>query len=228
MAGYVHTEEFVVRSYDLGPDHRLRLQTLCAYLEESAWLHADALGVGLERLMAEGRTWVLVRMRLRLDCLPRGGRRVRVETWPVEREHQRFRRDFCLLDGEDRVLARAVSQWAVVGLASRRLERIPDSVCALRPENPRRALEDGDIRIPVLREGRDGPVFPVRMADIDQNRHVNNNRYLDFLLEAADVFGRGTGLAGLDVIFRAEGLRGDVIGSRTAPEEGGRTLLHSL
>jgi hypothetical protein len=30
------------------------------------------------------------------------------------------------------------------------------------------------------------------------------------------------------MIFRAEGLRGDVVASRTAPEEDGRTLLHSL
>jgi acyl-ACP thioesterase len=225
---YVHMEEFVVRSYDLGWDHRLRLQGLCNYLEESAGLHADALGVGLERLMAEGRTWVLVRMRLRVACLPGGGQRVRVETWPVEGERLQFRRDFLLTDEEGRILVRAVSQWALVGLASRRLERMPENISALRPENPRRALEDGDIRIPALQGGQEGPVFPVRLADIDQNRHVNNNRYLDFLLEAAEVFGRNTGLTGLDLVFRAEGLRGDVIGSRTEPEEGGQTLLHSL
>jgi acyl-ACP thioesterase len=225
---YAHAEEFVVRSYDLGRDHRLRLPSLCKYLEESAGLHAQALGVGLERLMAEGRTWVLTRMRLRLASLPQGGRKIRVETWPVESERLQFRRDFLMIDGEERVLARAVSYWVVVGLASRRVERIPDDIAALRPKNPRRALEDGDIRIPALREGREGPVFPVRLADIDQNRHVNNNRYVDFFLEAADVFGRDTGLTGLDMVFRAEGLRGDVIGSRTALEEGGRSLLHSL
>ncbi|MDR1360032.1 MAG: acyl-ACP thioesterase [Deltaproteobacteria bacterium] len=223
-----HTEEFTVRSYDLDWNRRLRLQTLCGYLEESAGLHADVLGVGLERLMAEGRTWVLLRLRLRLvlplDC----GRRVRVKTWPVEREGLHFRRDFLLEDESGRILVRAVSHWAVLGLASRRLEPVPEYIAVLKPENPPRALEDGAIRIPAPSGATEGPSFPVRLSDIDLNRHVNNSRYLDFILEAADAFGRKTGLAGLDLIFRAEGLPGDVIGSRTAPGEDGRTLLHSL
>jgi acyl-ACP thioesterase len=224
----VHAEEFAIRSYDLGRDQRLRLQALCNYLEESATLHANALGLGQERLLAEGLAWVLVRLRLSLIGLPLGGQRVRVETWPVDRDGLRFRRDFLLADEAGGILARAVSHWAVVDLATRRVERMPENISVIRPENPRRALEDGDIRIPALRGGEEGPAFPVRLADIDQNRHVNNGRYLDFILEAAEASGRDTGLAGLDVLFRAEGLRGDVIGSRTAPEEDGRTLLHSL
>jgi acyl-ACP thioesterase len=225
----VHTEEFAVRSYDLGRDRRLRLQALCNYLEESAALHAEILGLGFERLLARGLAWVLVRLRLSLIGLPPGGQRVRVETWPVERDGLRFRRDFLLADEAGRILARAVSHWAMLDLATRRVERMPEIISGIRPENPRRALEDGDIRIPALRRGWDeGPIFPVRLADIDQNRHVNNSRYLDFILEAAEAYGRDAGLAGLDVLFRAEALRGDVIGSRTAPEKSGRTLLHSL
>lgn len=237
---HTYIQPFTTRYYELGQDHRLRVQALCNYMEEAAGLHADALGVGLERLMTQGLTWVLAKMRLEVQNLPGGGEPLRVETWPVSVERLQFRRDFLVFGRNEEILAAAVTQWVVVGLESRRIERIPESVAALRPKTPRFALEDADIRIPALQGEQEGPVFPVRLSDIDQNRHVNNNRYMDFILEAADVFGAQGPLKRLDIIFRAEGLRGDVIGSRVCVDTGAdkraeegtaetrHGLLHSL
>ena len=227
-----YIQPFTTRYYELGRDHRLRVQALCNYMEEAAGLHADALGVGLERLMAQGLTWVLAKMRISVRKLPGGGEPLRVETWPVSVERLQFRRDFLVFGKDEEVLAAAITQWVVVGLESRRIERIPENIAALRPQSPRFALEDGDIRIPALSREQEGPVFPVRLSDIDQNRHVNNNRYIDFILECADAFGVQTPLTSVDILFRAEGLRGDVIASRVCAEEKadapGRHLLHSL
>jgi acyl-CoA thioesterase FadM len=236
-AARAYSEEWLVRCYDVGPDNRLRPQNLCNYFEETAGCHAAALGLGIDRLAEGGRAWVLAKMRLRLSRLPFAGESFRVTTWPVRVERLQFRRDFLTYDAEGAVLARAVTQWVIINLHSRRLERIPAHVAALAPENPETALEDGDIRIPALDEGAaSGPSFPVRLADIDRNRHVNNSRYVEFALEgavaalekneasaAAEEY-RHTALAptkelrGLDILFRAEGLFGDVIATRGMPE----------
>lgn len=224
-----HVEHFLTRQYEMGQDRLMRIQCVCNYMEEAAGIHADKLGVGLERLAEDGLAWVLAKMRLRLHRRPAPGERVVVETWPVSVERIQFRRDFILYDETRQVLATAVTQWVVMGLASRKVERFPARLAELAPTNPPLAQDSGDIRIPAVNGGRSGPLFPVRLADIDQNRHVNNGRYVDFALEAAYGAGKTDEPTQIDLLFRAEGLRGDVIGCMTAQEEGAPgNLIHSL
>lgn len=253
----IYIEHFMTRQHELGPDRLLRVQCVCNYMEEAAGKHADSLGVGLARLQEQDLAWVLVKMRLRLHSRPGAERPVRVDTWPVAVERAQFRRDFLLFDDAGGLLASAVTQWVVMGTKSRKIERLPDFIVELQPENPPRAEEDGDIRIPALKDdAAPGPVFPVRLADIDQNLHVNNGRYTDFSLEAADVFMHGAPvhefgrqpaqppqvsaqaraasggvpqLTLLELIFRAEAVRGDVVCSFTKEEQGlAGSYVHSL
>lgn len=221
---------FIARHHEMGMDHLLRIQCLCNYMEEAAGLHAEALGVGMEKLAEQDLAWVLVKMRLIVHRRPGPGEEATVETWPVAVERVQFRRDFIIYDGKKERLATAVTQWVVMGVQSRRLERFPVVIADMRPDNPPLAQDSGDIRIPALGDaGRSGPRFPVRLADIDQNRHVNNGRYVDFALESADLAGMTGQLRRLDCIFRAEGLRGDTIAVRWQPEaDTAGSLIHSL
>lgn len=225
-----HIETFTTRYHEMGCDRLLRVQCICNYMEEAAGVHADHLGVGLERLGRDNLAWVLAKMRLDVRRRPVAETAVRIETWPVAVERAQFRRDFLMLGPDGEVLAAAVTQWVVINTSTRRLGRFPGYVAGLQPEQPRLALEDGDIRIPAVgAEGVHGPVFPVRLADIDQNRHVNNGRYVDFALESADTAGAAGELRRLDIIFRAEGLRGDSIASACRREdEYPGSMVHSL
>ena len=224
-----HAEPFLTRYYEMGRDHLLRPQCICNYMEEAAGIHAAKLGVGFDRMNADGLAWVLAKMRLELNRRPGPGERVVVETWPVGIERLQFRRDFIMYDDSRHILATAVTQWVVMGQASRRVERFPPHVAQLQPENPPLAQEDGDIRIPGVSAGRSGPLFPVRLADIDQNQHVNNVRYVDFALEAAQALGKNNEPCRIDLLFRAEGLRGDIIGCLSEEEPGApHSLIHSL
>lgn len=225
-----YVEKFLTRQHEMGPDHRLRVQCICNYMEEAAGMHADLLGAGQERLGRDHLAWALVKMRLRLFERPGPGEEAQVVTWPVGLERVQFRRDFRMQAKDERILATAVTQWVIMGTLTRRLERFPEYVAALKTKGLPEVRECGDIRIPALGDGAlAGPVFPVRLADIDQNRHVNNGRYVDFTLEAAEQAGATGELTQLDIIFRSEGLRSDVIATRTMPEEERPgAYLHSL
>ncbi len=221
-----HTETYHVRRYELGPDLRLRPTQLCNYLEDAAGAHADALGVGVADLQAKGLTWILAKMRLDIIRLPEEGEAVRVHTRPIGIERLQFRRDFTVSVGDEAV-ARAVSQWVIMNLASRRLERMPVDITALTPERPDPAMDDADIRPGDPASGLPGPSFPVRLDDIDRNGHVNNVRFAGFVLEAArSLNGNAGALRRLDLVFKSEGRLGDVVTCRTAPQSGG--FLHGL
>lgn len=228
-----YQEHFTARYHEMGPDHKMRIQCILNYMEEAAGKHAEALGAGLDRLGQSNLAWVLAKMRLILYRRPAAGETVTVETWPVKMEKLQFRRDFILYGpgaGREReVLATAVTQWVVINLETRRLERFPPYVAAMEPKDPPLAQESGDIRIPAVpADARQGPSFPVRLADIDQNQHVNNGRYVDFAFEAADAAGMPQTISQIDILFRSEGLRGDVIASRSHMEEARNSCVHSL
>ena len=224
-----HIESFPARRHEMGRDRLMRVQSLCNCMEEAAGSHADTLGVGLERLAEDGLAWVLAKMRLDVCRRPGAGETVVVETWPVSVERLQFRRDFIIRDRNRDTLATAVTQWVVMGLDSRRVERFPAHIAALVPDNPPLAQENGDIRIPAATSPRPGPCFPVRLADIDQNQHVNNVRYIDFILENSLMAGKNDEPRQLELIFRAESRRGDVIACASSPDDDNpNALVHSL
>ena len=84
MNDTLHTTlEFEIHGYDCGYGGPLRAFALVNFLQEAAGVSAASLGFGMEDLHAKGRTWMLSRLDLRADELPRDGERVIVRTWPA-------------------------------------------------------------------------------------------------------------------------------------------------
>jgi acyl-ACP thioesterase len=199
-------------------------------MEEAAALHAARLGVGMEDLQGRGLAWALTRMRLELHELPRArlssrpGNAIMVKTWPVSVEGLQFRRDF-LIYREDSVLARAATDWVVLNLETRRVERIPGFIACLRPERPEYAMPAEKLRLPG--QGESGVLnrFTVRRADIDRNRPVNNRHYLGWILEATPAeICAGRHPRRIELMFRAEAVYGDSVLARGSTPGGGVCL----
>lgn len=223
-----YSESFKIRGYEVDEAGHVPVQTLCAFMEEAAHGHADRLGLGVELLQGRGITWVLARMHIKLCALPASTDTVVVKTWPVEVERLQFRRDFHLTDGKGREFLRAVTEWVIIDLETRRLQRIPEFVSNHRPANPERILAVEKLRIEGQENAPELKRFVVRKADIDRNRHVNNVRFTDWMLEAVpDEISAAQKLCGLQIIYRAEALYGDTVIARGG-RGGSGEFLHGL
>lgn len=223
-----YSEAFKIRGYEVDGDNQAPVQTLCAFMEEAAGSHADRLGLGVDFLQGKGITWVLARMQMRLFALPSSADTVLVQTWPVAVERLQFRRDFLLTDGQGREFARAVTDWVIIDLESRRLQKIPEFVAAHQPPDAEKVLEQEKLRIEGQENAPELKRFVVRKADIDRNRHVNNVRFSDWMLESVpDDFSAGKKLFGLQIIYRAEALYGDAVIARGSAVSGDE-FLHGL
>ena len=233
---WVHSERFRIRGYEIGPDHRVRLQNLCGYMEEAATLHAAELDFSVEELARRGLAWALARLWLEFDEWPDlGGEALKdeesgwltVKTWPVSAERLQYRRDF-LITWRERVLARAATDWVVLNLESRRAERMPDFITALRPENPERVMEAGHLRLPGQENAPELARFMVRESDIDRNNHVNNACFAEWLAESTpEAIRSSRRLQSLRILYRAEGRAGDTVVGRGAGDAEG-AFLHGL
>lgn len=237
MAAYAGTgalfeQTLVVRYHELGPDGFLRPQALLDWLQDTAGMHTRLLGISVADLRKGGLTWVLSRLHLQLERLPRAETDLLLRTWPSSREGLFTCREFELYDRAENCLARATSSWAVLNVATRRPVRVEGNVPPY-PLLERRAIADNFASLPVFAGGpAPEPLdFRVMRSDLDGNRHVNNVRYVNWALEALPDRIAAAHLTGLEVSFRAEALYGDTVSARchVVREDGDTcTCMHQI
>lgn len=195
---------FVVRTYESDLTGCLRPASLLDYFQEAAAAHAEELGAGVAELMRQNLTWVISRYHVRLFGYPRWKTPVDLTTWPSGRQGLFALREFELKDGKGVLLAAATSSWMLIDLKSKR-PVVPEARLGPYPEDPRRALNSSFEPLPSLgrvdRERR----FPVRMSDLDWNRHVNHVAYIAWALETFPPdFSQRRRPAEIEVAFRGE------------------------
>lgn len=210
----IWSEPFAIRSYEVGPDERASVLTLCDLLQEAAGEHARAAGKdGFSLPNGSLATWVLSRLALEVDRRPRLRERLEVETWPADLDGLRATRDFVVTGGDGVRLASATSQWFLIDVERRRPIRLPRSMDGFSvPDKPRALVLEGEPVAPATVEHQ--ATFRVRRSDLDRVGHANNVRFIEWALEAlpSDV-----GLEGVDVLYRAEAVYGDEVASQAGP-----------
>jgi medium-chain acyl-[acyl-carrier-protein] hydrolase len=224
----IWSETVPVRLIEIDAHGTLAVGALCDFLQEAAGNHAGALGVSVVRLMEKHLTWILSRLRLRIDRLPSAGERLEVRTWPTGTERLFALRDFEVLDEQGRRIAAAVSAWLVLDTAARRPVRIQSVFDPPGNGETPRAFDVGIEKLPALEKAdRETPVI-VRLSDLDRNTHANNARIAEWVVEGVghDVWQRSL-IRGMDIDFLAEALHGDSVSSRSAAIPEGQ-YLHSL
>ncbi len=215
-------EQFTVRAYEADARGVASIQTLCNYVQEIAGNHAFALGLAIDQLMAQGITWVLSRLRVKMDSYPRWRDRLTLTTWPSDANRLYAFRDYEIADTSGARLGAATSAWLLIDLKTRRPIRVPPNVAELPVRDRPRALDDAfsdRLRAPDAPENECR--FTVRVSDLDINRHVNLVNYIEWSVESVPAEIRNTRtLRDLLVEFHAEGMFGDEAISQSRAEAG--------
>jgi hypothetical protein len=93
-------------------------------------------------------------------------------------------RGYEVFDGEGNLIVSGGSAWTAMDLSERRLTAIPEEVSTLFPESPRPCDAFVGRVIPRLKgDSATSCLLRVRRDDLDINGHVNNTRYLSWLME---------------------------------------------
>ena len=112
-----------MRSYECGPDGRVLFSHICNYLQETASVHAQKLGFSKTNFEPLGLTWVLTRMRVRLDAYPAWGEDVVVLTYPRGMRKLTAYRDFALSRPDGTPLGPRRQSWKCAQREDRRASR---------------------------------------------------------------------------------------------------------
>lgn len=184
----LHENTYSIGYSDIDFMKNLKCSALFGFFQDTASEAADKLGAGVDKLAEKySAAWVLTRIRVEFERIPKWNEKITVLTWPHPPGKIEFERDFRVLDETGNVIIRAVSNWVIIDTNTRELKK-SDFIEMKYPTFIREhALECRPGRLKP--SGRPEPVYKkvVGYSDVDFNGHINNSRYIDYIMDCFPV-----------------------------------------
>ncbi|OJF93063.1 acyl-[acyl-carrier-protein] thioesterase [Alkalibacterium sp. 20] len=131
-----------------------------------------------------GFNWIVLRYEFVVTRMPHYKEEVEIETFATEYNKLFTYREFIVRDNNQNELIKVKTTFALMNIENRKMTRIPSEVI-----NPYQA----DFSKRIRRNAKPHEVdliqavqtnYSVRYFDIDANQHVNNSKYIEWLLDS--------------------------------------------
>lgn len=167
------------------PNGFLKYTDLCNILQLTAAAHSEIGGISFLDMQEFDQAWVLSRMRVEIDALPKWGDIVTVKTWINSLENSRSVRALEMYVNGKKIVG-SETFWAVFNTQKRRPEALalPFEHFELYPDT--RATKNGFSKINLNHEKETVFEKTVFLSDLDIVNHVNNVKYLEWCLDLVD------------------------------------------
>ena len=153
--------------------------TLLYLIQEAAGEHCALLAVDREALSQKHLFWAVTRTRVQITRLPRLGETVTVETWPMPTTRVAYPRSVVAYDREHRELFRSISLWVLMDERTRAMILPGKSGVVVDG-----TLTGTELSVPHAIAAQPMGQMVSRTVGyslLDQNGHMNNTRYLDWV-----------------------------------------------
>ena len=175
-------KEFIIPYYDCNKTGEIKIVSLLEYLVETSSLHSDYLGLGFKELIVNNYGWILSRWKLKIYNYPKAQEKIKISTWTSNFNKFYANREFSVYDENNNLLVKASTLWVFMDTNRKRPIRIP-----LDLYNNYKIIENKNFKEFLNFTNKfnsDSAMdFRVRKNDIDYNNHVNNAKYINWILE---------------------------------------------
>ncbi|XP_068665037.1 palmitoyl-acyl carrier protein thioesterase, chloroplastic-like [Aristolochia californica] len=197
---FVYRQNFVIRSYEIGPDRTATMETVMNLLQETALNHATSSGLAGERfgttheMYSRKLFWAVTKINLQVEKFSCWGDVVEIDTWVAPHGKNGLRRDWIIRDYDThKIITKATSTWVTMNRETRRLCKIPEQVKEeLEPFYlDRKMIVDTNNKIDKLNDETAENIksgLAPRWSDMDINQHVNNVKYIGWILESVPMY----------------------------------------
>lgn len=208
-----YTKEYQVLVNDVDFTKKLKLSAAFNYFQEIAGLHADNLGIDFNTIEEEhGVAWVLIRMRVDMLRYPIWDEEIILETWPQIPKRFQFERDYYIKDIQGNIIAKAISMWVIVDVETREIKRSETIAIDYPKIIKERAI---DCTLGKIRPSGQPKIAYRRVigcSDIDMNGHLNNSKYIDFIMDCFTMEDlKNHSAKSIQICYMNESLPGDTI-----------------
>ena len=223
----VWIDEYTIHTYEIDVNGKVKFPMLCKYMQESAWHHAENLGVGYSQLIRNKLSWVLAQQLIKIHTFPKWNETIQIHTWPSGRGRLSYLRDFKILNSNNDIVGVATTKWYAINLIHRKPQNI-DHKFDYDLSGVEQAFSHQLSKLAPLNSENHIKSFQVSYSNLDLNDHVNNVTYIEWILDSIPLdFQKLHQLKELEIIYLAEAVYDDKLKSYFEKRENS-TYDHSL
>ena len=180
----MYKKNYYIGSNDVDQFLDLKLPAFFRMMQDISTEHAEVIGIGKKTTLDKGFFWVITRIEMVITRMPKYLETVTLITYPGDNMRFIFPRYFRLEDEKGNCLIKASSVWMVLDKVNHRISMNPFPEVKLPEEHM-----DDELPMPgkvTDKEGVEVERRKVRYCDIDLNGHLNNTKYIDYIIDIHD------------------------------------------
>ena len=177
----IFEKEYTLTDMQTDAFGRAKPSALLSFAQDIAGEHAASLSDNWEQLQEKRLFWAVTRHYLEVFSLPKVGQTIRLKTWPMVTTRVAYPRavEGYSVDGEK--LFRMVSLWVLMDTEKRSL--VLPGRGGLTIHGCNRGCEAPIPGSLTPGQYENSTAVTVRYSELDRNGHMNNTRYLDWLMD---------------------------------------------
>ena len=175
----IYRQTFAISDIHLDCFRRLKPSVLLYFAQEVAGNHAALLGTDWQTLNKKHLFWAVIRHRVEISRMPQAGQTITVETWPMPTTRVAYPRATAAYDEEGNLLFRTTALWVLMDTENRTM--VLPGKSGVHVEGIVRGCELEAPGSVLPKELPNSVMRQVTYAELDQNLHMNNTRYMDWV-----------------------------------------------
>ncbi len=208
---FMFERRYLVGKNDVDDSKRLNISRLMEHLNDIMELNAESYGAGAQWHLERDLAWVLAEYAIEVKRLPLEGEMIHVGTRPYSFKRSFGYRLYRVRDEEGETIIEGKGKFLLINIRTKAIVR-PSSDMLAKFTDARK--EPTSLSFPKWPDKQGSFIkaktLTVTDADIDQNGHMNNARYVRHagvaLKESGEDF---RSLKGIHVRYRKEAFKGD-------------------
>ncbi|WP_125154192.1 acyl-[acyl-carrier-protein] thioesterase [Clostridium rectalis] len=221
MGSIITEKEYEVHYYEVDCNKNALITAIMNYFGDISTYQSEQRNNGLDYMKDNNIAWVLYKWDISINKFPCYGEKVRVRTIPYSFRRFYAYRKFQILDRYDNIMVDAISIWFLIDAEKRKPIRIPKNMFTVYglTEKDNKILDTPKL-IPTDVTDHE-KVFNVRYEDIDTNGHVNNVKYISWIMETVPIeIVTNHRLQRIIVVYEKETKYGEIVKVKAHIEEG--------
>ncbi|WP_244833796.1 acyl-ACP thioesterase domain-containing protein [Clostridium sp. BJN0001] len=226
--GKEFTKSYEIHYYDVSTDQKCKLTSIINFICDIGTQHSEKLDVGLSYLNENKYGWVFYKYDINVYRYPLFGETISITTRVTGIRTFYAPREYIIKDEKGNVIADGKALFFLINTEKRRPSRVPCEIFKAYgiEKNLECKIDTEKLHKPDTIDYQKD--FYIRHSDIDTNKHVNNEKYVEWALEAvpSDILDNYE-IHNIKVLFEKETKYGDKITATAKIDKTNKETLKS-